>query len=199
MNKLILILLMAIIFVPSARATTIDVPKLKESNVIVNGKCNDWEWNNANSTNLGQGVKLKTQQTNNLLYLCFELPPESIGTVDMYIDTPKLKAPKLLHVSAKAGEKINDSDSWDWWNNEYWNANVSRFDKCPSESPKGFGYFTDAPAREFQFYKPAFGEGEWKLLIKLHSIKSADGKYIEFKYPEKGKREIIGSWLTLKL
>src|SRR5262245_35276700 len=67
--------------VPAA-AVAIGVPSAPP--VLVDARCEDGEWSAASRTPAGQTMLL-VQQDARTVYLCVPLPPDSYGTVDVYV------------------------------------------------------------------------------------------------------------------
>lgn len=85
----------------------------------------------------GEGIVVQMFQDEAYVWLCYPVPEDSYGTLDLVVDAPGLDEPVNLHVSAQLGEwraghrdeapQGADSDAWwrveGWWSNAvFWNG-----------------------------------------------------------------------------
>ena len=168
---------------------------------LIDGKYDDYIALGVKPVTIFDGVDLYIYQNEHYVWICYSMPEGSYGTLDMHIETDKVKDSLNLHVSGQIGEwYLNDlstapdsPESDKWWNMEGWNSNVV-WPNGMDRNGENFRYrFKLATARELQLSKVRFGKGDWKIKMKIGSIKRNDGTYGRFEYPDDG------SFYTIKV
>jgi hypothetical protein len=113
------------------------------------------------------------------VWMCFQMPDGSYGSVDLRIKGPGMDAAVNLHASAQLGEwrvdkpedAPRDANSDKWWKVSGWWATTTRFNgMAGSGGPR----FLPGPGRELQIAKAKFGRGEWDIRIEINDV--ADGR-----------------------
>lgn len=145
-------------------------------------------------------VNLYLFQNEGYVWISYDFPSGSFGTLDLTIESPKLSAPQNLHVSAQLGEwpsnkpeqapQTPTSDLW--WNMDGWVANplwANGIDTVTYDSPE-FN-LRNGEIREVQLSKERFGRGEWKIKLKINAIKGLEGQFYSFEYPQDGSYYLL--------
>ncbi len=170
----------------AAAAEPIKVPLGKQ--VLLDGKCEEREWEEAKEIDLGQGNKLMLRQSGEFAYFCVQLAKESRFGLDLFIASEG-KPVLNLHASAKLGERtLTESGwpAWQWWNNSKWTANVMRgvdFEKRE---------FLPDRAKELQVHLTRLGRKPFQLMLQIHSDQTIS-------FPADAKPEKPGKWLEFSL
>jgi hypothetical protein len=146
---------------------------------IVDGRCTEYTEPPARVLSMESGLVLHVIENQDAIWLCVPLPADSVGMLDLGIDSAALERPLNLHVSAQLGEwpKGGPSplgpDSPIWWNHRGWTANWQWFHGMSIDG--GHPEFAYAPARELQLSKDRFGALPWKLSFTFYQVRGADG------------------------
>jgi hypothetical protein len=147
---------------------------------MMDGKCHEYQsLEEASATDIGAGVILYSFQDNDYVWFCYSKNKSSWGTLDLFIDTPKLEESLNLHVSAQLGEWPADKpelapqepNSDLWWEIDGWWANVVALNgmKEDNDGKKQIN-FKLAEGREIVLSKDRFGRGNWDFQFKINSI-----------------------------
>lgn len=99
------------------------------STVLLDTRCDDAEWRDASRTAIGNGTELWMQQNATFVYFCVPLPPDSYGTMDLYVQSAATTMPVNLHASAQVGERQKTAAGWPDWafgNQRDWYSRPSR-------------------------------------------------------------------------
>ena len=169
---------------------TIDAPEPP----LVDGKYDDYVRLGVAPIVLSDDVNLYIYQNKHYVWLAYNYPEESFGTLDLEIDTDSLDKPLNLHVSAQLGEwevgndeqQPKDSVSDLWWETEGWISNVVWLNGMDRPGDEPQINFKNAECRELQISKTRFGKGTWQLKFNIGAIVGADGERYEINYPENG-------------
>lgn len=147
----------------------------------------------------GGGIPVFLFQDAHYVWLCYALPDESYGTLDLVVDSPKLAEPINLHVSAQLGEwpaghpgeapQEAESDRWwkvhGWWSNAVsWNG-VRETDQGPRAN------FRASEGRELQLSKTRFGSGTWRLRFSIDNVRNADAGMKQVVIPSEDDGPIV--------
>jgi len=149
---------------------------------LLDGRCDEYRHIGAEVVAEGGDISVFLFQDAYYVWLCYALPDESYGTLDLVVDSPELVNPVNLHVSAQLGEWRADrpdeapqnaeSDQWwkvrGWWSNAVsWNG-VRETDQGPRAN------FRASAGRELQMSKTRFGRGTWRLRFSIGSVRNTD-------------------------
>ncbi|WP_282043047.1 hypothetical protein [Winogradskyella flava] len=159
---------------------------------IVDGFDNEYKSLNTTSLKISDDVTLRVYQNEHFVWLTYNVPEDSYGTMDMVLESPNLTEPINLHVSAQVGEwpankpelapQVPESDKWGitkgWTGNPIWLKGLDRSGTEPQLK------FKSAPARELQISKSYFGKGVWKFNLEIRAIKDNDGKSQSLIFPK---------------
>ena len=162
---------------------------------MVDGKNTEYAALDISPIALEENVNLYIFQNDHYVWISYDYPEGSYGTLDMRIHTDKVPSLVNLHVSSQLGEwKIGkddqiptDPNSDLWWDIEGWTANnlwVNGIDTITYDTPEF--KIKIAEMREVQLSKERFGKGEWKFKLKINAIKNADDQFVSVSFP-KGK------------
>lgn len=166
---------------------------------MIDGQCDEYSELGAMSMKIDDAVTLQIYQNQHFVWLCYNYPDGSYGTLDMIVDAPGLKEAMNLHISAQLGEwpaekpdmAPSESNSPLWWNHKGWTANEVWFNGYRMhETDNGeeqVANWRNAPAREIQLSKTYFGRGEWKLRLDINAIQGKDDKSYSIVYPSEDK------------
>ncbi len=164
--------------------------------LLLDGLCDAAEWARASRQAIGAGVELLAQQDGDFVYLCLRLPPESLGTFDLFL-RPEAGGPLTnLHVSAQVGERELGPDGWPQWrwrNQRGWYGPAVPFAGSTKDGPD----FAATGSRELQLARARFGSGPWRVRLHVHSL-GADGRG-EATFPAGTNPDDTKGWAVLTL
>jgi hypothetical protein len=168
--------------------------------ILLDARCDEPAWQNATSQDLGAGVALRAMADAENIYLCLTLPPESQGTLDLYIATPD-GAQTNLHVSAQTGERVRGANGWGDWegfnNHTDWYGPPVPFQGM-SRNAEGqlrpdFAYVS---SRELQLRRSRFGGDEWRYMIEVRRLTTGN---LDTAFPAGANVDDVSTWSTLSL
>lgn len=137
---------------------------------LSDGNCDEYGELADDRYELASDVTLYILQDADYVWMCYSLPPESYGVVDLYLAAPGLAEPINIHVSAQLGWRPSSDNSDRVWPIEGWWANVVRYNSYEGEGAERRVRFHPSPGREFQFAKWHFGRGDWRFQMEIHGI-----------------------------
>lgn len=164
--------------------------------VLLDGRCDPSEYARSESRSLDHGVIFHAMHDEDFITLCAELPPDSLGTMDLYLQSPDGGPITNLHISAQVGERTyaeGEDPEWIWGNHRGWYGPPVAFSGT-AVRPDGTARanFADAKGREIRLSKARFGKGPWKLRLELRAI--GPGKANNLRIPP-----AEGDWTILRL
>lgn len=142
--------------------------------VLLDGRCDPAEYAKSESRDLDHGVVFHAMHDEHFVTLCADLPPDSLGTMDLYLQSESGGPITNLHISGQVGERTymeGEDPEWKWGNHQGWYGPPVAFrgmTKRPDGSDRAS--FADASGREIRLSKGRFGKGPWKLRIELRAI-----------------------------
>lgn len=147
---------------------------------LLDGRCDEYGALAAERHHVASGVDLFVFQDRDYVWLCYTLPADVFGALDLVLTAPGLAVPTNLHVSAQLGEwpagdpaaAPKDPSSSQWWNQRGWSALPIPFNGM---HPDGKIKFRPTPGRELQLGKARFGRATWKLRLQIYGVGS-DGR-----------------------
>jgi hypothetical protein len=156
--------------------------------VLLDSRCEASEYGRAVRQDLGRGVTLYAMHGRAHIFLCASLPPRSLGSLDLYLQSPRGGPITRLHLSRQLGEVTHPEGSepdpkfrvhpdWSGPTNEILSFRDRQFDFVQ--------------AREVQLSKARFGKGPWRVRLVLAELGPDQESIVEF--PGKG------SWNLLQL
>lgn len=142
--------------------------------VLLDGRCDTAEYAKAETRSLDHGAVLHAMHDQHYVSLCAELPPDSLGTMDLYLQAPEGGPITNLHISAQVGERTyreGEDPQWQWGNQQGWYGPPVAFSGTTLR-PDGTARatFADAKGREIRLSKARFGKGPWKMRLELRAI-----------------------------
>jgi hypothetical protein len=164
--------------------------------VLLDGRCDPAEYAKAETRTLDQGVTFHAMHDEHFITLCAQLPPDSLGTMDLYLQSPGGGPITNLHISAQVGERTyadGEDPEWTWGNHRGWYGPPVAFSGTvvqPDGTPRAT--FADAQGREIRLSKARFGKGPWKLRLELRAI--GPGRANELRIPP-----AEGDWTILRM
>lgn len=167
---------------------------------LLDGDCAEYAALGARTDTIADGVVLHAYQDRDYVWLCYTLPAESFGGLDLRVESDALPAALNLHVSAQLGEwpadrpeqAPQDGNSPLWWNHRGWTAHWIRFNGMDATATPPRPRFRLGGARELQLSRQRFGTGEWRLVFDIHRVRQADGGYADLRYPQAGAYRVPG-------
>lgn len=162
-------------------ATAVAVP-WTPADALLDGRCGTEEYADAASVDLGADQRLLFRRDARRLWLCVPLRPDSLGTMDLLVVTPREPAPVRLHVSAQAGESTLRDGAWPeqaWWNQRGWAAPWVALSGFEGGKPR----FAPSAAREVALDLARFGEGVWRVRLELRHARDAGGASVSTVFP----------------
>ncbi len=161
---------------------------------MVDGDCGEYAALGARTDTIAEGVVLYAYQDRDYVWLCYTLPAQSLGMLDLRVESDALSQPVNLHVSAQLGEwpadppghAPQDAASPLWWNHRGWTAQGVRFNGMEPGATPARPHFRRGGARELQLSRARFGAGEWRLVFDIHGVHQADGSDATLRFPSAG-------------
>lgn len=179
---------------PPPRQALIALPS--DAPVLLDGRCGKEEYGLAAARNMGQGVTLYALHDAHYVSLCADLPPESLGTMDLYLRSGDDALITNLHISAQVGERTyreGEDPEWQWGNHRGWYGPPVAFSGTTIRPDRrAQATFADAKGREIRLSKARFGQGPWEIRLELHAI--GPGRANTVRLPSKE-----GDWVRLSL
>ncbi len=159
---------------------------------MVDGRNTEYAALNVTPIKLADAVNLYLYQNSAYVWISYDYPEGSFGTLDMAISTKKIKKTLNLHISAQLGEwpvgvdslRPTTANSDLWWNHKGWIANnlwVNGIDTLSYDAPEF--KIKNGEIREIQLSKARFGSGEWKIKLNINAIKTREGQFTSIKFP----------------
>ena len=164
--------------------------------VLLDGRCDPAEYAKAESRDLDHGIMFHAMHNEHFITLCAALPPDSLGTMDLFLQAPEGGPITNLHISAQVGERTyneGENPEWTWGNHQGWYGPPVAFSGTamrPDRTPRAT--FADATGREIRLSKARFGKGPWKMRLELRAI--GPGKANSLRLPP-----AEGDWTILRL
>jgi hypothetical protein len=153
-------------------------PTVQSPPPLLDGRCDEYAALAAERHRVTSTVDLFVLQDRDYVWLCYTLPPDTFGALDMVLAAPALAEPLNLHVSAQLGEwpagqpAPADASSSTWWNQRGWSAFPVPFN---GTKPDGSIKFRPTPGRELQLGKARFGRGRWTLRMQIYGVDAGGG------------------------
>ena len=165
---------------------------------LLDGRCEAAEWAGAVRTDLGAGVALLALADAQTLSLCWTLPPNSMGSVDLYIMDAAGRAHNL-HMSRQIGERAKMAEgwsAWDWGNHQRWYGPPARWTRSVTR-PDGRAsiQFAEPEAREMQIKTDRFGRGPWRVMMTVSEIGPERAETV---YPPAADPDKPATWTLLR-
>ncbi|MGE0596236.1 MAG: hypothetical protein AB7P07_07720 [Hyphomonadaceae bacterium] len=169
--------------------------------ILLDGACSEPAWSDAETTPIGEGLELKAMADADYLFLCIPLPPQSLGTLDLYIDSGS-GAPVNLHVSAQTGERTRGEEGWPEWsgfnNYDRWYGPPVAFAGFTAQSDGTRALtFADSAARELQLDRSRFGGDVWRVALQLRALNADQTGTLD--YPVNADIDDSSTWAELTL
>lgn len=141
--------------------------------VLLDGRCEGDEWRLASRTPLRDGMELLLQQNDTHVLLCATLPPDSYGTMDLFVGSRTSPLPINLHASAQVGERQRATTGWPEWvfgNQRGWYSPPVALSRATVVDGRAQLAFGAVPAREVAIEKTKFGSGPWRMMLQLRAL-----------------------------
>jgi len=159
---------------------------------LVDGDINEYAALGVTPIQLADSVDLYLYQDDYYVWIGFDYPTGSYGTMDMKLKTEATPEMLNLHVSGQIGEWVASQpetapanpESEMWWNNRGWIANPVWINGMDTTGPNPRYRFKNASARELQLSKDRFGRGKWELLLDIRAIRQKDGSFGSLRFPK---------------
>lgn len=171
-----------------------------ESRVLLDTRCGDVEWRGAARVPLAPGSELWSLEDPSTLYLCVTLPPESYGTMDLYVLAVGASAPVNLHASAQVGERTKAAEGWPEWtfgNHEGWYSPPVAVTGASVVDGRARMAFSNTAGREVAVLKSKFGPGPWRFMLEVRAL-GAD-KQGSLRFPEGASKDDPSTWAVARL
>ncbi|MEO9485113.1 MAG: hypothetical protein ABJG47_16755 [Ekhidna sp.] len=160
---------------------------------MVDGNIADFLRLGVEPINLMDGVNLYFYQDEYFVWLAYDYPENSFGTMDLKLLTPNLADTLNIHVSAQLGEwylkegapRPDNPLSELWWNHTGWYANEVWSNGIDRSNENARPKFKNGKAREIQLEKDRFGKGEWIMKAEIRAIQTPNG-FASVTFPEEG-------------
>ena len=184
---------------PVMAASQAAVSSSPPASPLVDGNCQEYATLAAERIALSAQVTLQIYQNADYVWFCYSYPDGSFATLDLELQAPGLAEPVNLHVSAQLGEwplakpelAPDTPESDRWWNAQGWTANPIWINGMDTSGEKPRYRFKNAGARELQLSKQRFGRGEWRYVLKIGSVKAADGSFQDLRFPAAGGTQAL--------
>ena len=172
---------------------------LAERPVLLDNQCPEAEWADAAKTDVGQGVTLLAKADEDFVYLCWRLPPESLGTLDFYLIVPG-EASRDMHISAQVGDRWLGPDGWSefaWGEHPGWYGPPVAFSGFDTAADGARTVrWADSAAREMQISRD-LSRAAWWFMFEMRAI--GPGRANNLTWPEGAKPDDTRTWVQLDL
>ena len=147
----------------------------------------------------GDNLSVLLFQDADYVWLCYALPEQSYGTLDLVVDSPGLADPVNLHVSAQLGEwrvghpgeEPQDAESDRWWKVHGWWSNAVSWNGTRETDQGPRPNFQASEGRELQLSKARFGRGTWRLNFSIGSVRDADNGMKQIVLPSEENAQVV--------
>lgn len=178
--------------VAAAALAIVPVPA-GEAPILLDGKCDAGEYAGAARLAIGEGITMHVRRDAHFLTICLDLPPDSLGTLDVYLRNLDLSITNL-HISAQVGERSyrpGEDPPWTFGNQRGWYGPPVAFAGLrQGDGGRMQANFAASSARELQLANTRFGNGPWKVRLAVRALGPDRAGAVE--YPKKQ-----GVWLVL--
>ena len=166
---------------------------------LLDGRCDEYQRVGAEVVAKDDTISVLLFQDADYVWLCYALPEESYGSLDLLVDSPGLADPINLHVSARLGEWRADSpgegshrpDNNRWWDIHGWWSTASRWNGLQETDQGPRPSFKTSEGRELQLSKARFGRGTWRLHFSIGSVRDADGEMKQIVLPSEENGRVV--------
>jgi hypothetical protein len=166
---------------------------------LLDGRCDEYQRVGAEVIAEDDTISVLLFQDADYVWLCYALPEESYGTLDLVVDSPGLADPINLHVSARLGEwraghrdeGTQESRSDRWWKIHGWWSNAARWNGMRETDEGPRPGFLKSEGRELQLSKARFGRGTWRLNFSIGAVRDADGEMKQIVLPPEENGRIV--------
>lgn len=170
-----------------------------ERPVLLDNQCAESEWGDAAVTDVGEGVTLLAKADDDFVYLCWRLPPESLGTLDFYLIVPG-EASRDMHISAQVGDRWLGPNGWSdfaWGEHPGWYGPPVAFAGMETR-PDGARapIWRDSAAREMQISRD-ISRAAWAFMFEMRAI--GPGRAKTLTWPQGADPEDTRTWVELDL
>jgi predicted alpha/beta superfamily hydrolase len=167
--------------------------------VLIDARCDDREWGGAARTPLTETSALLVMHDETSVYLCATLPPESYGTMDLYVMGQGDAFPVNLHASAQVGERRKTADGWPEWtfgNHRSWYSPPVAVTGAQVVDGRARMTFSNVGGREVAIEKRKFGASPWRFMIEIRALGTE--KRGSLRFPSTGNPDDASTWSTLR-
>ncbi|AKS42554.1 hypothetical protein [Wenzhouxiangella marina] len=166
---------------------------------LLDGRCDEYRSIGAHVIAESDTISVLLFQDADYVWLCYTLPGDSYGTLDLEVDSPGLADPLNLHVSAQLGEwrvdhpeEVPQSAASDrWWKVHGWWSNVVSWNGTRETDDGPRQNFQPSEGRELQLSKARFGRGAWRLRFAIGSLRNADAEMTQIVLPPRESDPIV--------
>lgn len=170
-----------------------------ETPVLLDNHCSEAEWADAAATEVGKGVTLLAKADEDFVYLCWRLPPESLGTLDFYLIVPG-EASRNMHIAAQVGDRWLGPDGWSdyaWGEHPGWFGPPVAFSGMETRADgTARPAFAASAAREMQIDRD-ISRAAWWFMFELRAI--GPDRANTLTWPAGGKPDDTRTWVELDL
>lgn len=172
---------------------TLTVPQGNHA-VMIDGKMDPGEWDDAAEFPLGDVARIYVKQSGDYVWMAVELIKGSYFALDFYLQ-PADGVRYDLHSSAKLGERRQQGRAWPadwtWWNNDGWVANWSRVQSFEQRT------FLPQRVREYQISRRRFAGKAWRVMFEL--LVPGKPEWHTLSFPTDATDTSPKRWLVLEL
>ncbi|HYE87439.1 MAG TPA: hypothetical protein VEA16_13850 [Vicinamibacterales bacterium] len=168
--------------------------------ILLDGRCEGDEWRNGSRTRLRDDMALLLQQNASQLLLCATLPPDSYGTMDLYVGSRTAPLPINLHASAQVGERQRTTTGWPEWtfgNQRDWYSPPVALSRATVVDGRAQLAFGAVEAREVVIEKRKFGNGPWRMMLELRAL--GTDKRGTLQYPPAASADDPATWAIVQV
>ena len=166
-------------------------PEIKEEPPLIDGSVADYQRLGIAPVSISEEVNFYQYQNEHYVWLAYDYPDGSYGTIDLKLVSPNLSDTLNLHVSGQIGEwwvekgspRPDRPESDLWWNHQGWYANEVWINGMDTTGGNARYKFKNGKAREIQLSKARFGKGVWNLQLNINAIRTNEGAFKSVRYP----------------
>lgn len=157
------------------------VPRGHGDAIVIDGRIEPREWDDAASLEIGGGIDLLAKQTPNAIYLAVRGPDRVPRPVDLFVRTADARL-LHLHASMSIGERDltaqgapSDDLPWRWHVHPGWNANRANLDPSQPSALAWSARLLPRDGVELQILRSKLDSAAVEMLIDVRHFPGTDG------------------------
>ena len=202
MRKLINLLALALTpittVIADAPGTPFAIPRVSNPPML-DGRCRDDEWDQANAIRLPADVTLGVMYYRESLYVCASGKAQDYTALDLYIQHEETGQLHNLHISAQLGERTSSYGEWSelvFWELRDWTAFWVPYAGTEESDTGSRPDFLEGSDREVRVLRSKFPGTNWRMMIVVSAVIRGETPWTELYYPEGADDADPSTWKT---